>query len=103
MFYIPQQQPGEEEKTSTTQLTLSPAYARDLYTLVTQVQKMAGPDAYYGYICRCCDTRFVHEGQEKHEEWCPVPAAERLMAIVLPLRDIAEDEDKLQKLLRMLP
>lgn len=86
-----------------THITLSDAMVRDFYTLVTQVQGMAGDDPYYGFICQCCNKRFVHEGQEKHEEWCPVPAAERLLSIAMPLQAIAQDEDKMQKLLRLLP
>lgn len=76
MFFLPA--PGREGKVT---LILPQATVDALRVLVAGVQAMAGPDPYYGHLCRYCGKRFVQEGQPKHEAWCIVPLAD-LLAVV---------------------
>lgn len=102
-FYIPAQQEEEKVVEDTIQLTLSAAQAHALLTLVTTTCGMAGEDAYYGHICQSCGKRFVHEGEKKHEEGCPVPLAEALAPYLTTLEPIASSYNKMQELLKLLP
>lgn len=75
MFYYA---PSKETPMETIVCTLTTEMGHTLIALVAGVQQMAGEDGYYGFICRYCDRRFAHEGEDKHERWCLVPLAEKL-------------------------
>lgn len=102
-YYATQPMRIEESAMETLHCTIQLDTARALLALVKGTQQMAGEDGYYGYICRCCDKRFTHEGEKRHEDWCLVPLAEKLAPDFRELEAYVKEHDRTQELLRALP